>query len=366
MSTYQLSREERITALERELYALRAGRKEVFDGVEILKRNKPTQKPETAGSQTRPNAPAQETAPQQPEDPLVHPFSNIPEGRYVPPANKNFAGAPSKKDQPAYRTSAPIHKPHIADDVYTRTMKASSIVLSPEELLSISPEVRQKIRDAVTPKRDPVAANIQEETLPPQEAAEIFAQAKHTTSSIPPAAYVAHDPYEMYLTGLRPGDIAEDLIVAEESHSLRSVMALVDNKEEVECVVDPGSQIIAMSEAVCINLGLSYDPDIVLHMQSANGTINRSLGLARNVPCRIGNITFYLQIHVIKSPAYDILLGRPFDVLTESSVQNYANEDQTITVRDPNTGFKATIPTFARGKAKHMAPAVNFRHAPKN
>ena len=88
-------------------------------------------------------------------------------------------------------------------------------------------------------------------------------------------------------------------------------------------------------------------------MQSANGTVDKSLGLARNIPCRIGDITLYLQIHVIRDPAYDILMGRPFDVLTESIVRNYANEDQTITICDPNSGEVTTIPTLPRGSRKH-------------
>jgi hypothetical protein len=73
-----------------------------------------------------------------------------------------------------------------------------------------------------------------------------------------------------------------------------------------------------------------------------------SLGLAQNVPCEIGNITLYMQIHIIRNPAYNILLGRPFDVLTESVIRNYRNEAQTITIRDPNSSRTATIPTIPR------------------
>jgi hypothetical protein len=47
---------------------------------------------------------------------------------------------------------------------------------------------------------------------------------------------------------------------------------VVDNREEVEGIIDPGSQIIAMSEAVCHDIGLAYDPSIKLNMQSANST----------------------------------------------------------------------------------------------
>jgi hypothetical protein len=50
-----------------------------------------------------------------------------------------------------------------------------------------------------------------------------------------------------------------------------------------------------MSKAVSQRLSLSYDPSVTLHMQSANGNIDRSLGLSRNVPFRIDDLTFYLH-----------------------------------------------------------------------
>ena len=133
-----------------------------------------------------------------------------------------------------------------------------------------------------------------------------------------------------------------------ESSAVRSVLALVDASQKKECILDPGCQIVAMSETTCHDLGLPYDPTIRITMISANGTTNQSLGLARNVPFQIGAITFYLQVHVIRSPSYDILLGRPFDILTESIIRNFANEDQTITIRDPNSGRRVTIPTLPR------------------
>ena len=108
-----------------------------------------------------------------------------------------------------------------------------------------------------------------------------------------------------------------------------------------------------MSEAVCHDLGLSYDPTIRLNMESANGDIDPSLGLACNVPCRIGDITLYLQIHVIRAAAYDMLLGRPFDVLTQLTVKNFTNAEQTITISDPNFDCIVTIPTLPCGPPHH-------------
>jgi copper chaperone CopZ len=143
--------------------------------------------------------------------------------------------------------------------------------------------------------------------------------------------------------------MAESMQVAAESNALRAVLPVVDGQDKVEAILDPGCQIVAMSEEVCNALALPYDPTIRLSMVSANGGVDQSLGLARNVPFLVGDITLYLQVHVLRAPAYDILLGRPFDVLTQSVVHNFADENQTVTILDPNTGRKATIPTIARG-----------------
>ena len=83
--------------------------------------------------------------------------------------------------------------------------------------------------------------------------------------------------------------------VGKESGALRAVWPVVANREEIECIIDPGSQIVAMSEAVSTRLGLSYDPSIILNMQSANGEVDRSLGLVRNVPFRINSLSFTIS-----------------------------------------------------------------------
>ena len=81
---------------------------------------------------------------------------------------------------------------------------------------------------------------------------------------------------------------------------------------------------------------------------SVNGESDTSLGLVCNVPLSIDDITILVQAHVVKSPAYDVLLGRPFDVLTESVICNYRNEDQMITIKDVNMGKSLTIQTVPR------------------
>ncbi|OSX66159.1 hypothetical protein POSPLADRAFT_1133345 [Postia placenta MAD-698-R-SB12] len=234
-------------------------------------------------------------------------------------------------------------------------MKSPFVTLTPEELLSIAPDVRNKYRDAVTPKRvstEPVAsAHIVEISADDVTAVN---QLSCSGATLEPGATIVPDPYETYLKHIPHGEHPAEFTVARDSNAIRSIIALVDNKEQIECIVDPGSQIVAMSEEVCLGLNLLFDPTIQLNMQSANGEVDRSLGLIRNVPFRIGEIVLYLQAHVIRNAAYDILLGRPFDVLTQSVVKNFADENQTITILCPNTGETVTIPTILSGVANRI------------
>ena len=57
-----------------------------------------------------------------------------------------------------------------------------------------------------------------------------------------------------------------------------------------------------------------------------------------------------MQVHIISKPAYSILLGRPFDVLTESGIQNDKDGSQTVTITDPGTKQRLVLPTYERGK----------------
>jgi len=369
--------EQRIEALEREILALR--KKERFDGVEVPTRPSSRTGKETTPSGSAPSAPTisppapaperlnartnvqprdtSNAAGEQPEQPPLHPFRNVKEAAYVPPHDKNFgspATKPAKDREPAYRAQAPIQDSRLAEDVLNRAMSSKCITISLQELLAISPDARNKVREAVTPKRT-VSNNAQPdrhvhfvdtgvlETIDIENVAESLDQDN---------GFIIPDPYEIYLNTLAPDEVPKRIVVARESHALRSVNLKVGKTSLVEAILDGGCQVVAMSEAVCHEVGVAYDPSIRLEMQSANGELDLSLGLARNIPCRLGDITLFLQMHVIRSPAYDILLGRPFDVLTASTIRNFTNEDQTITISDPNTGRMSTVPTFPRKRRK--------------
>ncbi|KAG6863295.1 hypothetical protein C0993_012142, partial [Termitomyces sp. T159_Od127] len=247
----------------------------------------------------------------------------------------------------------------LKNQVFARIMK-SAVMLSVEELCSIVPDVRNQMRTAVTPKRQVAMGvalvdelddalpgfSVVSDTQPTLSTNAISLTSPEVTNA------TSIDPIKTYVKSLDADKDPAILMVAHNSQAIRSIMMTINHRTEVEAVVDSGSQIISMAAEVASDLGLIYDPNIVLNMQSANGTIDRSLGLAKNVPCTIGDVTFYLQIHIIRSPAYDLLLGRPFDILARSIVRTLSNEETTLTISDPNSGLRCMVPTFSRGRNK--------------
>jgi hypothetical protein len=235
---------------------------------------------------------------------------------------------------------APIQNTKIIEDVFARILKVNVPTLTIEELLALAPDLRHRYKEILTPKRVPSSA-INFSASKPADVVDLEAQGEESEVLVVP------DLAETFYFIQGP-DLKTKLRVARESHSLRAMTMTLDRKAEVSCVVDPGCSVISMSDAVSHQLGIMYDPSIRIEMEAANGEVDLSLGLARNVPFSVGEITLFFQVHVIRSPAYDVLLGRPFDVLTESVVKNFRNEEQTITIHDPNSERVVTVPTIPR------------------
>jgi hypothetical protein len=129
---------------------------------------------------------------------------------------------------------------------------------------------------------------------------------------LPANATIIKDPYEALLRQRLGGNGGDKPVkVAMESNALRAILPTIADQEQVEAILDPGCQIVAMSEEVCIALGIAYDPNVRLNMVSANRGVDQSLGLAKNVPFKISEITVYLQVHVLRQPAYDYAENDP-------------------------------------------------------
>ncbi|OBZ73256.1 hypothetical protein A0H81_06725, partial [Grifola frondosa] len=182
-------------------------------------------------------------------------YSQARDATYAPPQDRNLGVLPKppKDKDAAYKTSAPVQDPRIARTNSSSHQTTDKPVASYADIIEDDTD------------EPPDVANSSSH-IPPAS------QLVSNGQPLRPGVMVVPDPYETVLT------------VAKESHALRSINGLVDNKEDVEGIIDPGSQIISMSE--------------------------ESLGLVRNVPFQVSDIVLYLQIHVIRQAAYDILLGQ--------------------------------------------------------
>ena len=172
----QLSSEEHILSLEKELFTLRA--RELGPGVRTRAQkahdpNPPTDAPTPAKRPRPPPAPAPVTPipppvpaarlppplPAIPEEvnnnnePPVHPFARAKDAVYAPPTTNNVTVKPKpalpKKPDVPLRTATPVYDPQVASAVYARTMDLQ-ITITQRELLSLSPEVRNQVREATS------------------------------------------------------------------------------------------------------------------------------------------------------------------------------------------------------------------------
>jgi hypothetical protein len=272
-------------------------------------------------------------------------------------------GIPKLPVEPGFKNRAPLQADERAKDLVQDALK-NTICITTEDLLNVSEPMRQELKKLLMKKRmekksvtfaaevdfenDTSVAmeTISAERLP-GATAEILAEDANGMSK---GSVVVSDPVMQYLNALAPGEKPKSVVVAAESYALRTVYPLINAVGEVESLLDPGSQIVSMSRAVATALQVTWDPDIVVHMESANKSLEKTLGLAKNVPFVFGPITVYLQVHVIENAAYKVLLGRPFDTITESVVKNSKDGSQSLTLTDLNTGERCVMHTHERGR----------------
>jgi hypothetical protein len=266
-----------------------------------------------------------------------------------------------------FKNKAPLQKDERAKELVQDTLK-NTICITTEDLLNVSEPMRQELKKLLMKKRLEkksvsfgVEVDFTDETSETPEQEEMMSADKlpeatykilaEETNGMAKGSVVVSDPVMQYLNTLGPGEKAKSVVVAAESLALRTVYPLINGVGEVESLLDPGSQIVSMSREVATALQVTWDPDIVVHMESANKTLEKTLGLAKNVPFVFGPITVYLQVHVIEKVAYKVLLGRPFDTITESEVKNSKDGSQSLTLTDLNTGERCVMQTHERGKA---------------
>src|SRR6202789_962552 len=83
-------------------------------------------------------------------------FPSSPSTAYLPPKEPNFGTTPKKpRQKSSYHSPAPIETSTIAQDIFDRSTSVPTITLTTEELYSLSPEVRTKLRDHISLRHPP-------------------------------------------------------------------------------------------------------------------------------------------------------------------------------------------------------------------
>jgi hypothetical protein len=299
-----------------------------------------------------------------PHKPKLMPYVSVPPMinpiKVKPRAQEEYIPMIEKRG-PAYRHKAPIKDKGDMKEMMERLL-GGSITFTTEEILRMTPELREELKKIISKKR--VAAEevkrvtFMDEQEHVEEEVEYLSNFNVATVQVltqarggmPKGALVVSDPVVQYFEELVEGEVPKKIVVVTESSSLRALHPIINGNGMEEALLDGGSQIVSMAKDVAVRLKVPWNPEIVIHMQSANRQLEKMLGLARNVPFLFGDITVYLQVHIINNPAYKVLLGRPFDTVCESEVKNSRDGDQLITITDPNTGQRCTLPTYMRGQ----------------
>ena len=289
------------------------------------------------------------------------PYVDVPS---IKTALRDDLHQPVKRDQsskygPAYKTQAPVE---IGVDIerLVETVLDLEITVPLRSLAGVSGAVQKEIRKQVTKARQPIESSevvetnhLAEESSPMTMEAlpmKAYVETHEATEDIPEGHLVGYDPVLQYV--LEHGDdvIGRGFTVASDRESLRAIHMKVNGSETTECLLDNGSMIVAMAKRVAIRYGLHWDPSVTFNMESASGDVKRTLGLAKNVPFVVAGMELFLQVHILEDPPYGILMGRPFETLTNCTTHNKDNGDTEVVLTDPNSGQVVTVPTYPRGQ----------------
>jgi hypothetical protein len=299
------------------------------------------------------------------------PYVDVPPPRpaqRLPPADTQEAQAARHvlptaaplKPGPAYKSRAPVEEA-VDIEKLVETVLDANVTVPLRSLAGASTAVREEIRKQVTRLRKPIDKATYWAALPPESKVGNMVKIDHmpisaylmveeVTEEMPEGHFVADDPVLQYLRQVKDGDPGE-LLVALDSAPIRSIYSVVNRVGQEECLLDNGSQIVSMAKRVAIKQGLTWDPNLVVNMESASNHVEKTLGMARNVAFLMGGLTIYLQVHILENPPYDVLLGRPFEVFTNSALKNAENGEVLLTITDPNTKRQVVMPTYERGES---------------
>ena len=238
------------------------------------------------------------------------------------PSNGN--GETRRKDNgPQYRLQSPAEDQALKQSVIDKVLEAK-IAMSVKEAMAVSYEVRQAVKNMTTAKR-----------VPTGNSSANMAETYHVQA--PDCRRPAYNQSQPTCQAFVP---------------LRVIDATFAGGVTAECVLDSGSQFIAMRKDIWEKTGLSLNPDTASVVEAANSSKSHTLGAIPEVTMTIGDVDLAVHVHVVEEAPFEVLLGRPFFVLTACETKDAEDGGQVLKIRDPWQGKTALVPTRDRVRTK--------------
>lgn len=305
--------------------------RQVFDGVEITSRGPPRNRGPPKSTPTAPVV----TQPNLTPAAAPTPASAPP----VPPAAEPTAPK-AKADERQYKFVSPGDDPTVIKTILDKSME-QSIQITQRQLFALSPEARKQMHNYTGNKK----VAVQGPHMLLTDSADEHALEQFHVDYVPdPFSQSKDSPTLDFLT-------------------LRVINGLFDNKVQAECILDSGSQFIAMRRDVWERTDLFLIEDQGIILETANNGRSRTLGQVRRAELNLGGIKIFLQLQVVENAPFEVLLGRPFFAHTSCVTTDYPNGNQRITITDPLSGDRVTLPTHERiRQAPQCGPAHHEQH----
>ena len=132
---------------------------------------------------------------------------------------------------------------------------------------------------------------------------------------------------------------------------LREIDVLVNSRKTEAGVLDQGSQIVVIREDLANEVGAQINTQRVLQMKGANSSTSRTLGCAEDLEMRIGDVSFTIHAHVVRTAPFRLLLGRPFHHLLLCRLEDHPDRVD-VSIRDPADPSRSiavrSVPSRAR------------------
>lgn len=344
----------KMEALEAQVRAVKGKGKEKFDGVEVPARKVGPPAARKAPSYDKPPAilsrsplpnasanpkPASGEAPKPSERTAPRPGASKVPPRPQGPIRPVAYPAKPPVEEPKFRYQAPVEKDVDASELMDRVLNAR-IEVTNRELLALAPELRKGFKEATTGRK--ISANLYEQ----EEQIDTYLSSTFEDENSLPISFDVNR--------------YDQSSVASQSLPLRIVHLTFAHGIEPECILDSGAQIVAMRKDIWEQLGVPLAPHKAMSMESANAETNMTMGLIENLPVKIGSVTLFLQVHVIESAPFEVLLGRPFYDVASCADISKSGGHHKLHINDPKTGEPLVIPTQPRPRKVKQEERVNF------